>query len=194
LRIETSTPTIKDARTIGTSQGEKMDWNRANEASEQLVEATWETYRMLANYTLSLQQRNARFVQKMIDGSIKELRRQVEHNRTITDGLLELAERRREALRELVEASVSGGYTNFFFAPFTPLSYYREEMRSTAYKSGGRRSNGRLPIDYYDQLTAREISERLEDLSEQEIQIIRSYEQQHKNRGSLLRQLDRRLT
>jgi DNA anti-recombination protein RmuC len=121
LRIETSTPTIKDARTIGTSQGEKMDWNRANEASEQLVEATWETYRMLANYTLSLQQRNARFVQKMIDGSIKELRRQVEHNRTITDGLLELAERRREAFRELVEASVSGGYTNFFFAPFTPL-------------------------------------------------------------------------
>jgi hypothetical protein len=67
-------------------------------------------------------------------------------------------------------------------------------MRSTAYKSGGRRSNGRLPIDYYDQLTAREISKRLEDLSEQEIQIIRSYEQQHKNRGSLVRQLDRRLT
>jgi hypothetical protein len=170
-----------------------MDWNRANEASEQLVEATWETSKTLANYTLSLQQRNVRFVQKMVDDSIKELRQQVEHNRTMTYRLLELAESRREAFRELVEASVSGGYTNFLFAPFTPLSYYREEMRSTVSKSGGRRSNGRLPIDYYDQLAAREISERLKDLSEGEIRIIRSYEQQHKNRGSLLRQLDRRL-
>jgi hypothetical protein len=170
-----------------------MDWNRANEASEQLVEATWETSKTLANYTLLLQQRNVRFVQKMVDDSIKELRQQVEHNRTMTYRLLELAESRREAFRELVEASVSGGYTNFLFAPFTPLPYYREEMRSTASESGGRRSNGRLPIDYYDQLAAREILDRLEDLSEREIRIIRSYEQQHKNRGSLLRQLDRRL-
>ena len=170
-----------------------MDWNRANEASEQLVEATWETYKTLVNHTLSLQQRNARFVREMVDDSIEELRRQAERNQTMTCELLELAESQREAFREFVEASVLEAYTNFLFAPFTPLSYYREEMRLAAPESGGRRSNGRLPIDDYDRLTVREVSERLEDLSEQEIRIIRSYEQQHKNREILLRQLDRRL-
>ena len=193
LRIGNGAPTIKELRVIGASQGEAMERNRANEASEQLVEATWETYKTLVHHTLSLQQRNARFVRDMVDDSIEELRRQAERNQTMTCELLELAESQREAFREFVEASVLEAYTNFLFAPFTPLSYYRKEMRLAASESGGRRSNGRLPIDDYDRLTAREISERLEDLSEQEIRIIRSYEQQHKNREILLRQLDRRL-
>jgi hypothetical protein len=170
-----------------------MDGSGVNEASERLLEATWDTYKTLVNHTLSLQQRNAKFVREMVDDSIEELRRQAESNRVMTRELFELAEGQREAFREFVERSVLDTYTNFLFEPFTPCSYYREERRSVAPASDGSRSNGRLPIENYDRLTTREISESLEGLSEGEIRIVRSYEQQHKNRETLLRQMNRRL-
>jgi hypothetical protein len=164
--------------------------HRANEAAEQLVEATWDTYKTLVGHTLGLQQRNARFVREMVDDSIEELRRQAESNQSMTRELLELAEDQREAFREVVEASVLNAYTDFLFAPFTPFSYYRERTRPARPESG---ANGRLPLDDYDNLSVREVSERLEGLSEQEILILRSYEERRKNRRTLIDRLDRRL-
>jgi hypothetical protein len=170
-----------------------VDQNSMNKAAERLMGATWDTYKTLINHTLTLQQRNARFVQEMVDDSIEELRRQAESNRAMTRELLELAEGQREIFRQLVEASVLDAYTNFLFAPFTPFSYYREGMRSVAAEVVQLRSNGSLPIENYDELSVREVSKRLEGLTEQEIRIIRSYEQRHKNRETLLKQLDRKL-
>lgn len=170
-----------------------MDQSSMSKAAEQLVDATWDTYKTLLNHTLRLQQRNAKFVQEMVDDSIEELRRQAESNRAMTRELLELAEGQREIFRELVEASVLDAYTNFLFAPFTPFSYYREGLRSAAAEDVQRRSNGSLPIENYDELSAQEVSRRLEGLSQQEIRIIRSYERRHKNRETLLKQLDRKL-
>jgi hypothetical protein len=66
-------------------------------------------------------------------------------------------------------------------------------MRSVAAEVVQLRSNGSLPIENYDELSVREVSKRLEGLTEQEIRIIRSYEQRHKNRETLLEQLDRKL-
>jgi hypothetical protein len=42
-------------------------------------------------------------------------------------------------------------------------------------------------------LNAGEVVERLDDLSAEELQPVRAYEQQNKNRGILLEQIDRRL-
>lgn len=170
-----------------------MDQSSMNKVAERLVDATWDTYKTLMNHTLTLQKRNVKFVREMVDDSIEELRRQAESNRAMTRELLELAEGQREIFRELIEASVLDAYTNFLFAPFTPFSYYREGMRSAAAENVQRRSNGSLPIENYDELSAREVSERLKGLSEHEIRIIRSYERRHKNRETLLRQLDRKL-
>ncbi len=54
-------------------------------------------------------------------------------------------------------------------------------------------ANGSLPIENYDELTLGEVSEKLGDLSGQEIRAVRSYERRHKNRGELLERLDRAL-
>ncbi len=170
-----------------------MDQTRTNEAAEQLVEATWDTYKTLVGHVLSLQQRNERFVRQMVDDSIEELRRQAEGNRAMTRELLELAEDQREAFREAVEASVLDAYTRFLFSPFTPLSYYRERTHSVelgGVTSGG---NGSLPLEDYDELSVSQVSGRLEDLSKYEIRVIHAYEQRHKNRETLLRQLDCKL-
>ncbi len=170
-----------------------MDRTRTNEAAEQLVEATWDTYKTLVGHALSLQQRNERFVRQMVDDSIEELRRQAEENRSMTHELLELAEDQREAFREAVEASVLDAYTRFLFSPFTPLSYYRERTHSVELGDVTSGGNGSLPLEDYDELSVSQVSGRLEVLSEYEIRVIRAYEQRHKNRETLLRQLDCKL-
>jgi hypothetical protein len=66
-------------------------------------------------------------------------------------------------------------------------------MRSVSTEVIQRGSNGSLPIENYDELSIRQISKRLEGLSEHEIRIIRYYEERHKNRETLLKQLDSKL-
>ena len=51
----------------------------------------------------------------------------------------------------------------------------------------------RVPIDCYDELTVDEVTSRLEDLRPDELQAVRSFEEAHKNRKTLLAALDRRL-
>ncbi len=168
-----------------------MDRNRANEAAEQLVETAWDSYKTFIGHTLALQQRNAKFVREMIDDSIEELRRQAESNRAMTRELFEIAEGQREAFRAFVEESVFDAYMDFLL--FAPSPYSQERLQPRTSESAGSGRDGSLPLENYDGLTVKEVSEKLDDLSEQEIRIIRSYEKRHKNRETLLRQLDRKL-
>jgi hypothetical protein len=50
-----------------------------------------------------------------------------------------------------------------------------------------------VPIPDYDNLNVSEIAEQLENLSTDELQHVRTYEQQNKNRDTLLEQIDRRI-
>lgn len=50
-----------------------------------------------------------------------------------------------------------------------------------------------LPIDDYDRLDTDQIKERLDDLSQQELSFLRQYEEEHRNREEILREIIRRL-
>jgi hypothetical protein len=50
-----------------------------------------------------------------------------------------------------------------------------------------------VPIHDYDNSTVDEIVEQLDNLSVEELQAARAYEQQNKNRDTLLEQIDRRI-
>ena len=50
-----------------------------------------------------------------------------------------------------------------------------------------------VPIKNYDDLNVSEIAEQLDDLSSEELQAARAYEQQNKDRETLLEQIDRRI-
>ena len=50
-----------------------------------------------------------------------------------------------------------------------------------------------LPIEDYDSLNIKQISERLEGLSDEEVERLRRYEAANKTRSTLLRRLDERL-
>jgi HSP20 family protein len=50
-----------------------------------------------------------------------------------------------------------------------------------------------LPIPGYDDMNVEEVSQRLHDLSEEELQLVRAYEEHHKRRETLLKLLDRQI-
>jgi hypothetical protein len=57
----------------------------------------------------------------------------------------------------------------------------------------GQSSGHRLPIADYDELTVTEVKSRLEGMSSEELQAVKSHEEEHKHRKSLLGEMDRRL-
>jgi hypothetical protein len=50
-----------------------------------------------------------------------------------------------------------------------------------------------VQIEGYDELNVGKVVERLDDLSTEELERVRAYEQRNKNRGTLLKQIDRRI-
>jgi hypothetical protein len=48
-----------------------------------------------------------------------------------------------------------------------------------------------FPIDEYNELTADEVTDRLDDMNEEELEQIRRYEEQHRNRKTVLEAVDR---
>jgi hypothetical protein len=66
----------------------------------------------------------------------------------------------------------------------------------SAIGSGGERgqsSGQRLPIADYDELTVTEVKSRLEGMSPEALQAVKSHEEAHKRRKTLLGAIDRRL-
>jgi hypothetical protein len=99
---------------------------KANKAAERLARTTGDSYKMVIDHVVALQERNVRFAQGLVDTSIKEVRSQAETNQAMTQELVERAEKQREALQTLVEESVDA-YVDLAYAPF---AYYKEGLEA----------------------------------------------------------------
>ena len=99
---------------------------KANRAAEKLAETTRDSYQTVVDHAVGLQERNVRFAQGVVDGSIKELRHQAESNRAMTQELVERVEKQRDAYQTLVEQSLDA-YMDLAYAP---LSYYKEGLEA----------------------------------------------------------------
>ena len=62
---------------------------KTNRAVERLAESTRDSYQTVMDHAVGLQERNVRFAQGMVDGTIKELRHQAESNRSVVGELFE---------------------------------------------------------------------------------------------------------
>ncbi len=100
--------------------------DKANKAAERLAETTRDSFGTVVDHAVGLQERNVRFAQGLVEGSIKELRSQAESNRTMTQELVERAERQRDAYQTLVDESLDA-YMDLAYAP---LSYYKEGLEA----------------------------------------------------------------
>jgi hypothetical protein len=70
---------------------------------------------------------------------------------------------------------------------------YGETRAQRRREQTGNHPDRDLPIDEYHHKTVDQIVRRLDGLSERQVRALRRYEQSHKQRKTLLKQIDRRL-
>jgi hypothetical protein len=183
---------------------DQQQQQQVNEAAEKFAEAVRESYQTVADRAVSAQQLNAELTQNFFNSVINNLRAQAESNREMTQELQGQQERQREATQALTQESV-GAYMDFVNSMF---SYYQGTVESVepretrgvteAVEPAGERTEvqtgeGDLPLADYDSLNVREVSERLEEFSVEEVKQLRRYEAANKNRSTLLRRFDDRI-
>ncbi len=91
--------------------------SKANEVVGQLTQTTVDSYKVLMDGAVALQDRNVRFALEMFNGSIAELHRQAESNRALAHTLADQSLRQIEASQELYLEAVDA-YVNLLLAPF----------------------------------------------------------------------------
>jgi hypothetical protein len=180
---------------------EERQIERVNEAAQTFAEAVRESYQTVADRAVSAQQLNAELTQNFFNSVINNLRSQAESNRQMTQDLQSQQDRQREATQALTQESV-GAYMDFVNSMF---SYYQGTVESTeprgtrgateTVEPPGERAEVQagendLPLADYDTLNIREVSERLEELSVEEVEQLRRYEAANKNRITLLKRFD----
>ena len=150
---------------------------------------------------------NVQLTQQFFTDAINNLRTQTGDNRAMTQELVDQQRRAQEAGQALTQGSV-GAYMDFVDSIFSFYQGSGQEEGAEATQRGTTESDrstggervesqeaggGGLPIEDYDSLGVKKISERLEELSDEEVAQLRGYETANKNRSTLLVRFDERL-
>jgi hypothetical protein len=165
----------------------------------------------VADRSVSAQALNAQLTQQFFTDVINNLRGQAEDNRAMTQELVDQQRRTQEAGQALTQESVDAymDFVNSIFSFYQGSVQEEEEEEGaeaaergtteTDTSNGGERvesqeaGGGGLPIEDYDSLGVKKISERLQELSDEEVEHLRRYETANKNRSTLLARFDKRL-
>ena len=97
---------------------------QVNEAAEKFADALKESYKSIADRSVSAQELNAQLTQDFFNGVINNLRTQAEGNRALSEDLIEQQRKQREASRALAQESVNA-YTDFLNSMF---AYYKGNL------------------------------------------------------------------
>jgi SAM-dependent MidA family methyltransferase len=152
---------------------------------EDLAVTARDSFKVTVDHTVGMQERNVRFAQGVADGSIKELRQQVEANRAMIQEMVEKAEGQRETFQKLAEESINT-YMDMVYAPF---SHFKEGLHVVENEV-----LDTFPIENYDDLNVGDVTKAIDSLNAAEqIRRVREYEKNHKNRETLIEQFDRKL-
>jgi hypothetical protein len=179
-----------------------------NEAAARFAESLAESYRLVYAQAAESGERQQRRAQEFSELVARNLREQTEASRTGAQQLSEQAHRQQEAGQEFVRESVEA-YAEFLDDAFSRYQAATERAAGTAAgvvgaatgavadatAEGAERTaeTAVFPIAGYDEMNVEEISGRLGDLSVEELQLVRDYEERNKRRDTLLEQMDRKI-
>jgi hypothetical protein len=178
-----------------------------NEAANRFAETLAESYRLVygrAAESAERQQQRAREFSELVSSSLRE---QTEAGRANAQQLSEQAERQREAYAEFLDSAFSRyragteQATRSAQAGVRTLTETTAGLLGTASGAVGATAEGAeqaaeavvFPIEGYDEMNVDEISGRLEELSVEELQLVRDYEELNEKRKTLLEQMDRKI-
>ena len=97
---------------------------QVNEAAEKFAAALRESYKTVADRTVSAQQLNAELTQTFFNSVIGNLRKQAESNRETAGEIIQQQQRQREATQALTQESMNA-YMDFLNSMF---SYYQGNL------------------------------------------------------------------
>ncbi len=198
-----------------------MDRGKArdvNEAARRFAETLADSYRVVYGQATESAERQQQRAQEFSELVSSNLRQQSEAGRANAQQLSEEAARQQEAGQALARESVES-YTQFLNDAFSryrggteqAAASAREGVRTlsetttgllgTATGAVGATVEGAeraaeatvFPIEGYDDMNVDEISKHLDDLSMEELQLVRDYEELNKRRQTLLEQMDRKI-
>ena len=179
-----------------------------NEAARRFAESLAESYRLVYAQAAESGERQQRRAQEFSELVARNLREQTEASRSTAQKLSEQADRQQEAGQEFVRESVEA-YAQFLDAAFSRYQTATERAAGTAAGVMGAATGtvadatastvdptaetAAFPIAGYDEMNVEEVSKRLNDLSVEELQLLRDYEERNKRRDTLLEQMDRKI-
>ena len=198
-----------------------MDRGKArdvNEAAARFAETLADSFRLVYGQAAESAERQRQRAQEFSDLVAGNLRGQTEAGRANAQQLSEQAARQQETGQALARESVEA-YAEFLDDAFSryqsgterATESAREGMRTltqtttgllgTATGAVGATVEGAeraaeavtFPIEGYDEMNVEEASKRLDDLSVEELQLVRDYEERNKKRETLLEQMDRKI-
>ena len=186
-----------------------------NEAAARFADALAESYRIVYGQAAEAQERQARFAREFSERVLENLREQTESVRAVSEALADQARRQQAAGQELAQVSVDA-YVEFLDSAFSQYRTGTQRATGSAQEEGARAVSqiadevvgtaagttrataegaaGQPPIDGYDELDVGELTERLGDLTVDQLQEVKHYEERNKNRETLIEEIDRRLT
>ncbi|MBA3617950.1 MAG: hypothetical protein H0W52_17845 [Rubrobacteraceae bacterium] len=189
-----------------------------NEAARSFAETLAESYRVVygqAAESAERQQQRAREFSELVSSNLRE---QAEAGRASAQQLSEQAARQQQAGQQLGRESVEA-YAEFLNEAFSRYQSNTEQatesardgvrtlaetttgLLGTATGAVGSTVEGAeraaeaavFPIEGYDEMNVEEVSERLDGLSVEELQLVRDYEETNKKRETLLEKMDRKI-
>ena len=193
-----------------------------NEAAARFAETLAESYRLVYGQAAESAERQQRRAQEFSELVSSNLREQTEAGRSSAQRLSEQASRQQEAGQALARESVQA-YAEFLDDAFSRYRGGTEQAAQSAREgartvfettaglvgtatgaasatagatAGAMRSAGQtasFPIAGYDEMNVDELSKRLNDLSVEELRLVRDYEERNKRRQTLLEQMDRKI-
>ena len=202
-----------------TDQGKARD---VNEAAQRFAETLADSYRLVygqATESAERQQQRAQEFSELLQGNLKE---QAEAGRANVEQLTDQASRQQEAGQQLARESVEA-YTQFLNDAFSQYRAGTDQAVGTVQEgartltdtatglvgtatglvgtaaeapvdaASSAAESAVFPISGYDDMNVEEASKQLNDLSTEELRLVRDYEERNKNRETLLTQMDRKI-
>jgi hypothetical protein len=193
-----------------------------NEAAARFAQTLAESYRVVYGQAAESAERQQRRAQEFSELVSTNLREQTEAGRANAQRLSEQASRQQEAGQALARESVQA-YAEFLDDAFSRYREGTEQAAQSAREgartlsettaglvgtatgaasatagatAGAMRTAGQtasFPIAGYDEMNVDEVSKRLNDLSAEQIRLVRDYEERNKRRQTLLEQMDRKI-
>jgi hypothetical protein len=179
-----------------------------DEAAAKFADTLAESYRIVYEHAAEAQARRGRLAQDFSQRVLDHLREQAESGRAASEQLADQARRQQEAGQAFAQESVNA-YIDFLDTAFaqraagsaqegaravTQITADVADIAAGAARATAESVAGQPPIDGYDELNVDEITRRLGDLTVDQLQKVKHYEERNKNRSTLIEEIDSRLT